>query len=341
MTEPTKKQGDGQEKLPISEKPSEMPLPPSEQSKISIKQRRPSGKMGCDKSQMSMTYNNMKFSAPPDFRELLAEITKTVLEEQPSDIPLFLARYFKELELDRVYDKHKARIQAEKEEAERKERERLEAIRQAEIKKKKAILAAKARKLAIMRANILAEAERQRLEEERLAREEEQKLQDNATYISNEIIKQAIAVRLEQNLRKTHEISLEQLEEEKSCELHKLDLKIESLENQTVYLDECMDTIYNRQMKAHEESLNSHKVKLEDYRKRVLELEEFINNVSGIIEKLNLEKPKLEAERVSYVEGIEQLHIDKTDLMKEFNLKIIKLEVKFKNELEEIHKFLT
>merc|ERR1712224_11229 len=97
----------------------------------------------------------------------------------------------------------------------------------------------------------------------------------------------------------------------------------------------------NRQMKAHEESLNHHKSKLEEYRRRVIELEEFIKNVSEIIEKLNLEKPKLEAERVSYLEGVEQLHTDKTDSVKKFNLKIIELEVKFKNELEEIHKFLT
>merc|ERR1712173_186810 len=137
--------------------------------------------------------------------------------------------------------------------------------------------------------------------------------------------------------RDCHEINLEKLEEEKCTELH----KIESLENQTVYLDECMDTIYNRQMLAHEESLNHHKTKLEEYRKRVTELEEFVSNVSGIIEKLNLEKPKLEAERVSYVQGIEQLHIDKTESVKAFNLKIIELEVKFKNDLEEIHKFLT
>jgi len=339
MTETTNKQGDNNEM--ISQKPSEMPLPPSEQSKISFQQRRPSGKMGCDKSQMSMTYNNMKFSAPPDFRELLAEITKTVLEEQPSDIPLFLARYFRELHNDSVFQKHKERIKREKEEAERIERERLEAIRQAEIRKKKVAMALRAKKLAIMKANILAEAERQRQEEERLAREEEEKLQDAASYITCEIMKQAMAVRLEQNLRDCHEINLEKLEEEKCTELHKIDLKIESLENQTVYLDECMDTIYNRQMLAHEESLNHHKTKLEEYRKRVTELEEFVSNVSGIIEKLNLEKPKLEAERVSYVQGIEQLHIDKTESVKAFNLKIIELEVKFKNDLEEIHKFLT
>ena len=50
-------------------------------------------------SQLSLTYNNMKFQAPPEFRELLSEVTKTVLEEQPTNIPLFLARYFKELEI--------------------------------------------------------------------------------------------------------------------------------------------------------------------------------------------------------------------------------------------------
>lgn len=341
MTETTNKQGTDNNET-ISQKPSDVPLPPSEQSKISFNQvRRPSGKMGCDKSQMSMTYNHMKFSAPPDFRELLAELTKTVLEEQPSDIPRFLARYFRELHNDSVFQQQKDRIQKKKEEAERVERERIEAIRQAEIRKKRAAMALRAKKLAIMKANILAEAERQRLEDERLAREEEEKLQESASYISNEIIKQAMAVRLEQHLRDSHEINLERLEEEKSIDLHKIDLKIESLENQTVYLDECMDTIYNRQMLAHEESLNHHKAKLEEYRKRVIELEEFISNVSGIIEKLNLEKPKLEAERVSYIQGIEQLHIDKTEAVKAFNLKIIDLEVKFKNDLEEIHKFLT
>lgn len=61
--------------------PSE--LPPSEQTPSN---RRLSGRMASDKSLLSLTYNNMKFQAPPDFRELLAEITKTILEEQPSNI---------------------------------------------------------------------------------------------------------------------------------------------------------------------------------------------------------------------------------------------------------------
>merc|ERR1711898_26830 len=184
-------------------------LPPSEQSASTIN-RRLSGRMASDKSLLSLTYNNMKFRAPPDFRELLAEITKTILEEQPSNIPLFLSRYFKELDKDKVYQQQKEKIKAKK---------------QAEIKKKQAMMSMRAKKLAIMKANILAEAERQR-------QEDEKELQDNATYFTVEIIKQATAVRKEQILRENHKTGLVKLEEEKSEALHEIRVKIDCLENQ-------------------------------------------------------------------------------------------------------------
>merc|ERR1711898_77917 len=141
-------------------------LPPSEQSASTIN-RRLSGRMASDKSLLSLTYNNMKFRAPPDFRELLAEITKTILEEQPSNIPLFLSRYFKELDKDKVYQQQKEMIKQANLEAERIEKEKIKAKKQAEIKKKQAMMSMRAKKLAIMKANILAEAERQRQEEEK------------------------------------------------------------------------------------------------------------------------------------------------------------------------------
>lgn len=311
--------------------PSE--LPPSEQTASTIN-RRLSGRMASDKSLLSLTYNNMKFRAPPDFRELLAEITKTILEEQPSNIPLFLSRYFKELDKDKVYQQQKEMIKQANLEAERVEKEKIKAKKQAEIKKKQAMMSMRAKKLAIMKANILAEAERQR-------QEDEKELQDNATYFTVEIIKQATAVRKEQILRENHKTGLVKLEEEKSEALHEITVKIDCLENQKDYLDDCMDTIYNRQMKAHRESLIQHKMKAEEYKERLIELEEFIEKVSDIVKRLNLEKPKLEAERVNYVETIDRLHIEKTDLVKNYNSRIIMLEIDFKVELEKIHKYLT
>jgi len=296
--------------------------------------RRMSGKAAIDKSLISLTYNNMKFEAPPDFRELLAVITKTVLEEQPSNIPLFLARYFKELDNDNVYQKQKARIQAEKDELERIEKERIKAEKQAAIKKKQAAMRARQQKMAIMRANILAEAERQR-------QADEKELQDNATYFAEEIIKQATSIRREQVLRANHKIGLMKLEQEKSDSLAEINQKIDTLESQTEYLDECMDTIYNHQIKAHEESMHQHQMKVEEYTARLVELKEFIEKVSGIVQKLNEAKPTLVAEREAYVQNIDRLHVVKHDLVKDYNSKIIQLEVEFKDELELIHKYLT
>ena len=44
---------------------------------------------------------------------------------------------------------------------------------------------------------------------------------------------------------------------------------------------------------------------------------------------------------VLYVENIDRLHAVKTDLVKDYNSKIIQLEIDFKDELELIHKYLT
>jgi len=307
---------------------SESNLPRKEQL------RRGSGKTFIDKSLLSLTYNNMKFTAPPDFRELLAVLTRTVLEDQPSNIPLYLARHFKELDKDNVYQKQKARIQAEKDEIERIEKERIKAEKQAAIKKRQATMRARQQKMAIMKANILAEAERQRVADEK-------ELQDNATFFAEEIIKQANSTRKEQILRENHKIGLLNLEENKSVALTEISDKIETLENQTEYLDECMDTIYNHQIKVHEESMHQHQLKIQEYTSRLVELEEFIEKVSGIVEKLNEAKPTLVAEREAYVQKIDRLHDVKHDLVKDYNLKIIQLEVEFKDELETIHKYLT
>jgi len=307
---------------------SESNLPRKEQL------RRGSGRTFIDKSLLSLTYNNMKFTAPPDFRELLAVLTRTVLEDQPSNIPLYLARHFKELDKDNVYQKQKARIQAEKDEIERIEKERIKAEKQAAIKKRQATMRARQQKMAIMKANILAEAERQRVADEK-------ELQDNATFFAEEIIKQANSIRKEQILRENHKIGLLNLEENKSVALTEISDKIETLENQTEYLDECMDTIYNHQIKVHEESMHQHQLKIQEYTSRLVELEEFIEKVSGIVEKLNEAKPTLVAEREAYVQKIDRLHDVKHDLVKDYNLKIIQLEVEFKDELETIHKYLT
>jgi len=320
----------------------ESEIPPSEISssgKQMVKNsnerlRRGSGKAYIDKSLLSLTYNNMKFTAPPDFRELLAVLTRTVLEDQPSNIPLYLARHFKELDKDNVYQKQKARIQAEKDEIERIEKERIKAEKQAAIKKRQATMRARQQKMAIMKANILAEAERQRVADEK-------ELQDNATFFAEEIIKQANSTRKEQILRENHKIGLLNLEENKSVALTEISDKIETLENQTEYLDECMDTIYNHQIKVHEESMHQHQLKIQEYTSRLVELEEFIEKVSGIVEKLNEAKPTLVAEREAYVQKIDRLHDVKHDLVKDYNLKIIQLEVEFKDELETIHKYLT
>jgi DNA repair exonuclease SbcCD ATPase subunit len=338
MSETTVKQSKMGSESNLPRKVSE--TPPSEISSSQMvknsnqRLRRGSGRTFIDKSLLSLTYNNMKFTAPPDFRELLAVLTKTVLEDQPSNIPLYLARYFKELDKDNVYQKQKARIQAEKDEIERIEKERIKAEKQAAIKKRQAAMKARQQKLAIMKANILAEAERQR-------QADEKELQDNATFFAEEIIKQAYSIRKEQILRENHKIGLLNLEEKKSVALTEISDKIETLENQTEYLDDCMDTIYNHQIKVHEESMHQHQLKIQEYTSRLVELEEFIEKVSGIVEKLNEAKPTLVAEREAYVQKIERLHDVKHDLVKDYNLKIIQLEVKFKDELELIHKYLT
>lgn len=188
--------------------------------------------------------------------------------------------------------------------------------------------------MAIMKANILAEAERQR-------QADEKELQDNATFFAEEIIKQANSIRKEQILREKHKIGLMSLEQNKSDALTEISEKIETLETQTEYLDECMDTIYNHQIKVHEESMHQHQAKIQEYTARLVELEEFIEKVSGIVEKLNEAKPTLIAEREAYVENIDRLHAVKTDLVKDYNSKIIQLEIDFKDELELIHKYLT
>ena len=341
MSETTLKQSEmaSESNLPKKESeihPSEI-LPSSDKKQVKNsyeRLRRMSGKAAIDKSMISLTYNNMKFEAPPDFRELLAVITKTVLEEQPSNIPLFLARYFKELDKDNVYQKQKARIQAEKDELERIEMERIKAEKQAAIKKRQTAMRARQQKMAIMKANILAEAERQR-------QADEKELQDNATYFAEEIIKQANSIRKEQILRENHKIGLLNLEQNKSDALTDISEKIETLESQTEYLDECMDTIYNHQIKVHEESMHQHQLKIQEYTARLVELAEFIEKVSGIVEKLNEAKPTLVAEREAYIQNIDRLHVVKHDLVKDYNSKIIQLEVEFKDELELIHKYLT
>merc|ERR1712066_1042306 len=50
-----------------------------------------------DYNEMSVSYGRVKLAVPTGFKEMLETVTREILREQPTDIPLYLATYFKYL----------------------------------------------------------------------------------------------------------------------------------------------------------------------------------------------------------------------------------------------------
>lgn len=50
-----------------------------------------------DYNDMSVSYGRVKLAVPTGFKEMLETVTREILREQPTDIPLYLATYFQYL----------------------------------------------------------------------------------------------------------------------------------------------------------------------------------------------------------------------------------------------------
>merc|ERR1711943_6292 len=101
------------------------------QSRESRSRRRNRARAHVDYEEMTVSYGKIKLGVPPDFRELLEDLTRGVIRDRPNNIPLYLARHFQELSerqrLERAAQL-KAKMELEKEEAEAKEAARLAEI---------------------------------------------------------------------------------------------------------------------------------------------------------------------------------------------------------------------
>lgn len=306
----------------------------NEIDKQNISQRRFSGKTDVNPERMTLVYNNMKFQAPPDFRQLLEEVTKSVLEDQPADVALYLARFFTELNNNNVFQEQRARIKAIAEKAKLQEAEKQAAAKKEKARKAKLAAEMRVKRMTIMKANILAEAERQRQEDELL-------LQEHSTYLAEEAIKSSIAIRQEQILRNRRSDTLEKLELEKEQVLHTITGEIHTLEHSGERLDEIIERTYNKELSAHLQKLAAHQTKAAEYRAKLADLDAIIAEIQTTVEELNTQRPKMHLEKVAILNKIEALTTDKNNLMRDYNSHIIDLEIEFKNELEQIHKFLT